>query len=317
MAESFIEKRQASWRRLEELLAQAQSRTGLRQLKRDEVRELGRSYRQAATDLAIARVEARDQRLVGYLNNLAIRAHGLIYRAERSGWRVVWSFYRDEFPALFRQTWRYTLAVALLFLLAAAFSFNATLRNDDAAEFAYLNAQTIHDLKAGRKWWEALNENAPQGTALILAKNTGKLLRAFASSILPVIGTLQALLPTALQFGTLNALAVKHGMKLALWSFLAGHSVLEFAAIFIACGAGLMLGMALLIPGERSRREALIEQGKLAVKLLAGCLPMLFAAALIEGFISPTAIHWVYKLSLALATAGGLAWYLSQGSGCD
>src|SRR5919109_4319592 len=108
MPDSVIEKRKMNWKRLEELIGEARSVRDLRKLSRDEVRELGRSYRRAASDLAIARVESRDQRLVSYLNNLVIRAHGLIYRTESKGGRAIVNFYRYEFPAIFRQTFRYT-----------------------------------------------------------------------------------------------------------------------------------------------------------------------------------------------------------------
>src|SRR5262245_64830505 len=103
MAENFIEKRKANWKRLEELIDQAQTSRGLRGLSRDEVRELGRSYRRAATDLAVARVESRDLRLVNYLNNLVVRAHGLIYRNESKGARGILEFYLYDFSSFF---WR-------------------------------------------------------------------------------------------------------------------------------------------------------------------------------------------------------------------
>src|SRR5215510_16190334 len=107
MADNFIERRKTSWKRLEELIAQAQSVRGLKRLTRHEVRELGRSYRRAASDLAIARVESRDQRLVSYLNNLVIRAHGLVYRSESKGFRQIGDFYWSSFPAIFRATYLY------------------------------------------------------------------------------------------------------------------------------------------------------------------------------------------------------------------
>ena len=102
------------------------------------MRELGRSYRRAASDLAIARVESRDQRLVNYLNNLVIRAHGMVYRGESKGFRSMLEFYWHDFPAIFRRTYRYTLATFLTFVAIAVVSFIATWRNDDFADFAYL-----------------------------------------------------------------------------------------------------------------------------------------------------------------------------------
>ena len=310
MADSFIERRKLNWKRLEELIDQARSVRGLRRLNRDEVRELGRSYRRAATDLAIARVESRDQRLVSYLNNLVIRAHGMIYRSESKGIRGIWDFYRNEFPAIFRRTFRFTLATFIIFIAISICSFIATWRNDDFADFAYLPRPAVQRIKENRSWWDELNKEAPVGAAGIIANNLGVSFRVFALSIIPVAGTIYALMPSALQFGSINALILKYRMTIKLWSFVAGHGVLEFIAVFIAGGAGLMIGLALLVPGERTRREALIERGSLAIKLLVGCIPLLIIAGSIEGFISPLPIHFGYKISVSLATAVGMAAYL-------
>lgn len=311
MAETFIEKRKLAWKRLEELVGRIRGRSGLQRLNRDEVRELGRLYRRAASDLAIARVESRDQRLVNYLNSLVIRAHGEIYRTAAGGLRSIADFFRYEYPAIFRRTFRYTLAVFLVFVAISVFSFVATWRDDDFADFAYLDRGTVQMIKQQRIWTDILNKIAPVGAAQIMTNNIGVGFRTFALSAIPVVGTIYALLPSALQFGAVNALVVKYKMKLLLWSFVAGHGVLEFTAIFVAGGAGLMIGMAMIAPGERTRREALIEKGNLAIKLLAGSIPMLIIAGCIEAFISPAHIHPGYKFGVSAATAIILiAWLL-------
>ena len=93
MSEGLIAKRKKNWKRLEELIAKAGSVRGLRGFNREEVRELTQIYRRTSSDLAIARVESRDQRLVNYLNNLVIRAHGMLYRTPTRGVRAVFDFY--------------------------------------------------------------------------------------------------------------------------------------------------------------------------------------------------------------------------------
>lgn len=310
MAESFVEKRKADWQRLEELIKRVRALRGLRGLTRAELRELGSLYRRTASDLAVARVESRDERLVNYLNSLVIRAHGEIYRAEAKGLRGIVDFYRYDFPAIFRRTFHYTFAVFALFLLISLFSFAATYRDDDFSDFAYVPKQLVGMIKAQRMWTDRLNDEAPSGAAFIMANNIGVSFRTFALSILPVLGTVVALLPSALQFGAINALITKYGMKLKLLSFVAGHGVLEFTAIFIAGGAGLMIGLALIAPGERTRREALVERGLTAIKLLAGCIPLLVIAGIIEAFISPTPIHPGYKFAVSAVTAVALCAYL-------
>jgi len=132
----------------------------------------------------------------------------------------------------------------------------------------------------------------------------------FALSVLPVVGTVYALKPSALMFGAVNALVFKYGMGHTLWSFVAGHAVLELTALFISGGAGLMIGLSLIAPGERGRREAMVENGAVAIKLMAGCFPMFVIAGLIEAFISPLPIHSGYRFAVSAATAVALAAYL-------
>lgn len=310
MADNFIERRKTNWKRLEELTDQIRSLRGLRSLARDEVRELGRIYRRTASDLAIARVESRDQRLVSYLNNLVIRAHGMIYRSESKGVRSILDFYWHEFPAIFRQTFKFTLATFLVFVAIGTCSFIATWRNDDFADFASIPSPLVQSVKNHQRWWERLNDEAPVGAAGIIANNIGVSLKVFAFSIVPVVGTVGILTPSALQIGSLQALLIKYGMTGTFWNFGFGHAVLEFAAIFIAGGAGLMIGLSLIAPGERTRQEALIERGMLAIRLMVGCIPMLIIAGLVEGFISPLPLQSRYKIAVSVATAVMLAAYL-------
>jgi uncharacterized membrane protein SpoIIM required for sporulation len=313
MPETFIERRKTQWRRLESVLEELRgfsTTRGLKELSRDEVRQLGRDYRRTASDLAVARVESRDKRLISYLNNLVIRAHSVIYRSESHGARSVFQFYRSDFPALFRLTFRYTFTVFLIFLTLALFSFVATWRDDDFSDFAYVGVETVRDIRQQRMWTGGLNDAAQVGAAQIMANNIGVGFRTFALSVFPVAGTIYALWPSALQFGAINALIVKYKMRLKLLSFVAGHGVLEFTAIFIAGGAGLMIGLAMIAPGERTRRHALLEQGSLAIKLLAGCIPLLFIAGIIEAFVSPLPVHHAYKFAVSAITAIALAAYL-------
>ena len=52
--DKFLEQRKNAWQRLEDLLRLLDT-SKLRKLNREEVRELGHSYRRAAADLAVAR----------------------------------------------------------------------------------------------------------------------------------------------------------------------------------------------------------------------------------------------------------------------
>ena len=60
--------------------------------------------------------------------------------------------------------------------------------------------------------------------------------------------------------------------------------VTEIAAICVACAGGAQLGLAVLLPGDVSRREALRLRGRDAVKLMILAALMLICAAILEGF---------------------------------
>jgi uncharacterized membrane protein SpoIIM required for sporulation len=90
----------------------------------------------------------------------------------------------------------------------------------------------------------------------------------------------------------------------------APHGIIELTAIVIAGGAGLWMGSAVLLPGRRTRGEAIAVRGREAVSLLGGTVMLLVIAGFIEGFISPAPIPRAAKLSLAALFAVALFVYL-------
>ena len=312
MLKNFLETRLEKWKRLEELTART-SRVRLSNLSGEEVREFGRLYRRAAADLAIAREEVRDRRLVNYLNHLVGRAHGAIYRSESSGFGVFLSFFLYEFPAIFRRTFRYTLAAFLLFLLPAIFTFLfAYLDGNFGAATAPGIARAI---EAHENWTEDVNNANPLVTTLIQSNNIQVTFLAFAGGVLAGFGTVYVMVLNGIHFGTIMGLCVRY----QFWDiiiFVTGHGVIELTAIFISGGAGLLIGKALLMPGDLRRIDALVTNGLLAIKLILGCIPMLIIAGLIEGFVSPAHISPWYKYAVSLASALVLlAYFLKSNAG--
>src|SRR3989442_14331189 len=131
----FIDERKSAWQRLEDLLLLV-DRTALKKLQLEEVRELGRIYRRTASDLAIARAESRDPRLINYLNSLVIRAHGRIYRADAQGGRRIGRVFARDFPQTFRRTWRYTALAFVVFVVFAFIGFAGTSHDQELSEVA-------------------------------------------------------------------------------------------------------------------------------------------------------------------------------------
>jgi uncharacterized membrane protein SpoIIM required for sporulation len=116
-------------------------------------------------------------------------------------------------------------------------------------------------------------------------------------------GLLSALLLVAngISFGSVVGLYASRGIGRLLLAFVAPHGVLELFAICVAGGAGFLLAAALLMPGARTRRRALVENARRAVRLVAASTLLLLAAGAIEGMISP--IEW-WPLEGKLAVSG-------------
>ncbi len=302
---TFLESRLGKWKRLEELTARV-SRLRLKSLSGEEVREFGQLYRRTAADLAIAREEVSDQRLVNYLNHLVGRAHGAIYRSESSGFGVFLTFFRYEFPAVFRKTFPYTLTAFLTFILAAGFAAAASLLDEGFAD--RISPQLRQDIIQHHNWTESVNKSNPLASTSIQTNNIKVTFYAFGAGVLAGVGTLWVLVQNGLLLGMVMSLCFRYHF----WDipiFISAHGAIELTAIFIAGGGGLLIGKALLMPGDLRRIDSLVENGRLAIKLILGCIPMLLIAGLIEGFISPAHIPPSFKFSISAISALLMALY--------
>ena len=149
-------------------------------------------------------------------------------------------------------------------------------------------------------------------SSMIMQNNIRVAAVAFATGILAGIGTFLMLFYNGLMLGVVGALIAAHGgeVQMGFWSFVAPHGVIELTAIFIAGGAGLMLGWAVLNPGEYSRRDAVKLAGREATKLMIGVAAMLVVAGVIEGFFSPSMTPDRVKLIVAAMIGTSEYYYL-------
>ena len=310
-SDRFITERKGAWQRLEDLLKLLDHAT-LRRLHREEVRELGRIYRRTASDLAIARAESRDPRLVSYLNSLVIRAHGRIYRADaQEGRQRLKNFFARDFPQTFRRTWKFTAVAFAVFMLFAVIGFAGSWRDAEFSELAGISPffrELVINTKT--RWWKRLNDANQVGASEIGTNNIAVTFYAFALGATFGLGTLYVIANNGASIGAVLALTYRAGFGNELAAFMSGHGVIELTCIFVAGGAGLLIGSALLLPGDLTRADALKQRGAESVRLIIGCVPLLAVAGIIEGFISPAEINPLIKFGIAALTGLSLYSYL-------
>lgn len=310
LAEDFITRKRTSWERLTNLLNRSQN--GLGSLSAEELQELGRLYRQATSDLAVARRDFVTHPLNDYLNGLVGRAHGTIYRDRSPRLRQFITFFTATFPQIFRETWGYTLASFLMFLIPALVSFVISYRDPDAVTLLLPGAQNvISDIRNGHEWWRQINEDGRAASAsFIMTNNIRVTFLAFAGGVVFGALTLYVLAMNGVMLGCIAGAAQHFGFGDNLWGFVAAHGTIELSVIFIAGGAGLQLGWSIFRPGLLTRRAALVVAARRAAQLLFGCVPLLVLAGLIEGFISPSNLPLAFKLMVSIGTGILLYSYL-------
>ncbi|MEZ5346878.1 MAG: stage II sporulation protein M [Pyrinomonadaceae bacterium] len=304
----FIDERKNNWQRLEELLAKTEGVSGLRALPRVEVRELGELYRRSAADLAIARAETRDPKLISYLNSLVIRTHGKVYRAEAQGVSLVWKFFAEDFPRTFRETGSLIFLAFALFTGFGIASFILCYSDMNFADVMGLDSIRL-SAESNQQWWLRLNDANQLGASEILTNNILVSFLAFAWGAFFGIGTIYVLITNGLMIGGVLGVCYRANPDFgnALVTFMVGHGVVELSCIFIAAGAGMMIGYSLINPGDLTRGEALKKNGIKAVQLAIGCACLLVIAGIIEGFLSPANIHPAFKYGTGILT--GIAMY--------
>lgn len=298
----FLEEKKDNWQRLEDLLTML-SGSSLRSLSRVEVREFGELYRRAAADLAIARAETRDAKLINYLNSLVIRAHGKIYRAESDGFGLIWKFFAQDFPAAFRSARVFILVAFLVFTVSAFISGWLSFNNP---EFAVLIGveETADAARSNKMWWLSLNEANQVGAGQILTNNIRVAFLAFAWGALLGLGSFYILMMNGVSIGGVVGACYRGNTDFAneLMTFMVGHGVIELSTIFMAGGAGMMIGYAFIDPGDLTRAQALKKKGMEAAKIVFGCACLLVVAGVIEGFLSPSALPAPYKIATGVFT---------------
>ncbi|MGB7845092.1 MAG: stage II sporulation protein M [Candidatus Acidiferrum sp.] len=306
----WVEKRRPHWNRLEHLVNQS-GRSGVAALSPTDLQELALLYRQIAADLASVREEPTSSNLAHYLNQLLGRAHNIIYMGRKTESRNVYTFYRDTYPAIFRETFSNTLAAFLIFLCAAVAGGLLSL-SDPSFPRHVLGPHMIQSIEQHKMWTDSIVTMKPLASSAILTNNLSVSILTFALGITAGIGTIWMMLLNGLLIGVVGVACGQAGMSLMLWSFVAAHGVLELPAIFIAGGAGFVIARGLLFPGALPRGESLVRAGRQSSKLFFGTIPLLLIAGLIEGSVSPSDLAKPLKFALAGGLFTLLVLYLSR-----
>jgi len=299
----FIERRERDWKRLEQLVDKNKGRNTL---SAEEIYELGTLYRAVTSDLAIARRDFPQERVTPILNQLLTRAHSFIYQQDVTDSRGFFHYFTHTIPQTFRQTWFFSFAGFLLFLIPFIVGFRIAYLNPAVAQ--PLGIEEMRLILANDTVWTEIPPNErPNAMSQIATNNIRIAILAFGGGITLGIYSVYILTYNGLVIGAVLGLAYHYGLGYELTNFIFAHGVVELSVIFFSGGAGMQVGWAVINPGIYSRRDAIARTARRAAALITAAIILLMISGVIEGFLSPSDAPFSVKVATGLGT--GLLMY--------
>lgn len=308
----FERRHQEAWEQLRGLLDDLERSRRKRRHGRDELARLPPLYRELCNHYAIARSRHYSPALEQQLHELVLRGHRQLYCGRSAElWRLA-QFIAYGFPrALRRQIGYFWLASILLFLpgvLVGGFCYlQPELIYSVMDEQQVAQMESMYD-PANRQPGRPLERSAETDMMMFghyISNNIGIGFRTFAGGMLFGLGSVLLLLFNGVVIGAVAGHLTRLGYHDTFWSFVSGHGAFELTAIAICGAAGLVLGRALIAPGQLRRLDALKQRALEALPLVMGAAFMLVVAAVIEAFWSSSAAAVEIKYG-----AAGLLWLL-------
>ncbi|MFM7069238.1 MAG: stage II sporulation protein M [Actinomycetes bacterium] len=303
----YIQRNDATWIRLEDLSRRAERR--VTSLSTDEVAELVGLYQKVSAQLSHARSTYADPDLNARLSRILGTARVVIYRRRSGTTGALGRFFTSTFPAAVWTSRRF-VAIAFLLFTIPAVSLGVWLANSPKALDAAVPREE-QQLIAQKEFRDYYRSTAAQNFAgRVTINNIYVSFLAFAMGVVPLIGTGAVLLTNGLNVGAMGAVMHHAGQGPQFWGLILPHGLLEITSVLVAGAAGLRLGWAIIAPGDRTRRDALAEEGMRAVVLVLGLTLCFITAGFIEGFITPSNLPTGLRIAVGVAVEVAFVAYI-------
>ncbi len=317
-AERFVEKKRRGWESFRETAIRME-RSGVGALSAGEIPAFAAQYREVAADLARARTYQVDSRVIDYLERVVSAGHNALYRARGKEHTPLLHYILYDFPAAVVASWQYVLLAFLLFTVPAAVGYvmireRPALAEEIVSPVMVRRAEQAAERTAeGRGYAEAPGEERPVIAAAIITNNIQVSFGVFVGGMTGGLLTAWLLFANGMTLGLGLGLFKNYNALSYLVTFVVGHGVLELTAIFISAGAGFRLAKALIAPGDRTRKDALVLEGRIAARMLGAVVTLLAIAGTIEGLLSTSDASAVWKYGVGALTVAFLLLYLLSG----
>ncbi|KAB8137872.1 stage II sporulation protein M [Gracilibacillus oryzae] len=303
----FIKNNRAEWDKLEKLTKQLQKKP-----TNKIIDQFHHTYQKVSQHLSYSQTYFPKDDVTNYLNELVAKAHNVFYRSEQSSWKQFRYFFSTKFVGLLLEQWQAILIAMLLFALGGLASFIAVV-NDPLHIYGILPEEMVQAVNPEMLGVDPAAVSPSVMSTEIMTNNIQVAILAFAGGITFGILTVYVLIYNGILVGALAGLFWNYSNSYVFWAYIVPHGVIELFAIFIAGGAGLLMGYKMFVPGKHSRSYQLKKQTIRSVQLLIGTIPLFIIAGIIEGYITPAGLSLEAKYAVAITTGAGLIVYMVLG----
>ena len=307
----FVKKHRDDWKELEQLITRIHKERN--KLSGKDIDHFHKLHQKTTQHLSYSQTYFENEDVTPYLNGLVSKSHNLLYKDQMSSMKQIGYFFSTKFIGLLTEQWKFVCISMVLLTLGAVGAFFSVL-NDPLHLYSVLPADMARAFDPEQLGAGHDSINSSLMSAELMTNNIQVAILAFAGGITFGLLTVFILIYNGIIVGAIAALFWHYGMTYEFWAYIVPHGIIELTAIFIAGGAGLLMGYKLFVPGHYTRTYQLKEQAKRSVQLLLGTIPLFVIAGLIEGFITPAAISLEAKYFVAILTVLGLILYVAIGN---
>lgn len=315
----FRRDREANWRELEALLAEAQ-RHGVRRLGFRQLSRLPVLYRAALSSLSVARAISLDRNLTDYLEALTGRAYLAVYGVRRPLTTAFATFLARRFPSELRAHAGLLAVAAAILVLGGVTGFVMTARDIDAyyelvpSALAQERSPTssIEELRAVLFTDRPVEHGLNLFASFLFGHNAQIGILCFGLGFAFGLPVFYLLFTNGMILGSLASLYHQRGLAVDFWGWVLPHGVTELTAVVICGTAGLVIARAVVLPGRHGRVHGLAAAGRRAGILVLGAVAMFFVAATFEGYFRQLILHTGVRLTTAAVLAGFWLLYFTR-----
>lgn len=288
-SERFVIERKEYWLRLDAILRKIR-RKGITSLNAEENREFPNLYRKICTDSELAKTLELSPDTIYYINKLLQHSHNTLYATPKRGFSQIAKFFNHDFPMAFFNNLGPIAIIFFLFFGLGLLTFTVVSLNPEYARYIlsedlieHMVSSYSNDISEGRD----TNANIYM-TSYYIKNNVSIAFYSFSAGVTYGLLTIFVIVYNAVIIGGVAAVVVSSGYGTNFAAFVLAHSSLELLGICLAGGAGLSLGISMVVTTEEKRGVRFVKKARELVPIILMAGIFITIAAFVEGFVSPT-----------------------------